>query len=291
MFTFGFNEYITFNEGNSDRDKDRYGITEDLFSGAYASSEAYTSWRIPIGLEVGEWGDLTYTPRLAAKISYTKGGVDEPRKPTGIFSHTIGFGRVNWIGNYREGREASLSNSNSILISPYDWFGSLNASAVYYHTFGKLFGISSKLEYQQWFNDIKYDAGGPLRGIVNNRIRAEYMLSFNIDFPFRLIHFYPSEWYNDRRFRFIDFDLHFSPFFDMALFKGPYNRFKDVIDEGSNFNFREALYSAGVEIIVFPAFMRSLYLRASVGYNIKEIIKTGDIPKWDEIFIGIGHHY
>ncbi|AEF82663.1 hypothetical protein [Leadbettera azotonutricia] len=290
-FTFGFNEYIIFNEENSDSVKDRYGITEDYFDGPYASSEVFTSWRIPLGVEVGEWGALTYTPRLAAKISYTKGGVDEPRRPTVTFSHSVGFGRVNWIGNYREGLEASISNSNSFFIVPNDWSSSLTANTTYYHTFGKLLGISAKLEYRQWFNDVLYDAGGALRGIINNRIRAENMLSFNIDFPFRLIHFTPSEWYSNRKLRLIDFDLHFSPFFDMALFKGPYNRFKDIPEEGSGFNFKDALYTAGVEVIVFPAFMRSLYLRASVGYNLKKIIQTGDIPKWDEIFIGMGHHY
>jgi hypothetical protein len=50
------------------------------------------------------------------------------------------------------------------------------------------------------------------------------------------------------------------------------------------------LASGGFEIIVFPEFMRSFYIRASLAWNIIEQINSpnGNIG---EIFIGIGHHY
>jgi hypothetical protein len=51
--------------------------------------------------------------------------------------------------------------------------------------------------------------------------------------------------------------------------------------------------TGGIEAIVFPDAMRSLYIRASLGISLKELAKTGKFPGGDnrEIFIGIGHHY
>jgi hypothetical protein len=37
--------------------------------------------------------------------------------------------------------------------------------------------------------------------------------------------------------------------------------------------------------------MRSFYVRASLGYNLNRFLETHHIPKWDELFLGIGHHY
>jgi outer membrane protein assembly factor BamA len=290
--TLGFNEYLIINESNSEHDKDKYELDSDRFNGPYAASEIFSSFKIPL-LTVGNYGGLSYTPRIAGKISYTKGGVDEPRRPVGILSQTLGFGRVNWTGNFRQGLEASLENSNNFYALPYGWYSELNGNAAIYHNFNKYFGFSSRLQYRQRFNDIYYDAGDVLRGIVNNRIRAEYMLSFNADFPFRVLRFYPSELFTNPKLRFFDFELHTSPFFDFALAEGEHKQSgsKEAPYEESRFKLDEAFSSAGIEVIVFPAFMRSLYLRLSVGYDIKRFMDTRNMLKWDEIFIGIGHHY
>jgi hypothetical protein len=187
----------------------------------------------------------------------------------------------------------SLNNSNNFYALPYGWYSEASGNAAFYHNFNKYLGVSSRLEYRQRFNDIYYDSGDVLRGIVNNRIRAEYMLSFNMDIPIRALRFYPSELFNTSKLRYFDFELHTSPFFDFALAEGLHKQSssKDIPYEEIRFNLDNAFCSAGMELIVFPAFMRSLYLRLSVGYDIRRYIDTRKIPRWDEIFIGIGHHY
>ncbi|MDR2619219.1 MAG: hypothetical protein LBC62_10150 [Treponema sp.] len=290
--TLGINQYLIINESNSEQNQKDYNLGPRM-DGPYAASELFASWRIPLGIEVGEFGNLAYTPKLSGKIAYKKGGVDEPRRPVTSLSQTVGFGRINWIGNYRKGLEANLSNSNNFFFDPKGWSVSAGAAAVFHWPFTKFIGVSTRLEYQHWFNDINYSAGTYLRGVLNADLHAEYMLTLNLDFPFRLLRFYPSEWFNNRKLHFFDFEMHLSPFMDIAMLKGPYNDtgIRDNEYDGNSFSLNDVQYAGGFEIIVFPAFMRSLYLRASVGYDINKIRKTGDIPKWNEIFIGIGHHY
>jgi outer membrane protein assembly factor BamA len=295
--TLGFNQYLIINESNSEHDKDKYELDSSRFYGPYAASEIFSSFKIPL-MAVGNYGSLSYTPRIAGKISYTKGGVDEPRRPLGILSHTLGFGRINWTGNFRQGLLASLENSNYFYMLPDwnsedGWYSEIEGNAAIYHNFNKYLGISSHLKYRQRFNDTYYNAGDELRGIVNNRVRSEQMLSLNADFTFRVLRFFPSELFTNPKLHFFDFELHGSTFFDFALAEGKYKQSGSKEDpyEESRFKLDNAFYCAGMEVIVFPAFMRSLYLRLSVGYDIRRFTDTRSLLKWDEIFIGIGHHY
>jgi hypothetical protein len=307
-FTFGFNQYLIFNEENSDESKILYN-TGDYLEGPYAGSELYVSWGIPTGLKVGPFGDLTYSPRVSGRINYRAGGLDEPRKPVTSFGHSLGFGKVDWIGNYRKGLEASIGNGYSYYFARSDapFSISLDTGGTVYWPFNKLLGVSARLKYRQlWqysdkINDTLplYGAGELLRGVVNNDLRAKYMLSLNLDLPFRILRFFPSEWFNYPKLHLFDFEMHVSPFIDMALAESPYYDYNENTLDGLKFSFKDMIMTAGFEVIVFPAFFRSFYIRGSVGYNISYLInrnetpdlKWGFFPQWNEIFIGIGHHY
>ena len=308
-FTVGFNQYLTFNEENTDDNKDIYSLA-DRFYGPYASTELFASWKIPFGFNVGDYGEVSYTPRISGRINYPYWKVDEPRKPLTAFSQTLGFGRVNWIGNYRQGLSAHLSNE-------YDWYFdrldaplaiTMDAELAYYHPFSKFFGFSTRLKYRQWWQWSDrtggwipyYYAGDVLRGVVDEDIRADYMGSVNLDFPIRVLRFWPSEWYNNPKLHFFDFEMHFSPFMDMALMKGPYSKLKDRTNPSAGatkFSPKDVIVTGGLEVIVFPGFFRSFYIRGSIGYNARKIKsdglkkKWGFFPQWDEIYIGVDHYY
>jgi hypothetical protein len=51
--------------------------------------------------------------------------------------------------------------------------------------------------------------------------------------------------------------------------------------------------TGGLELFVFPLSWRSIFLRMSVAWNLREAIKIKHLPSGDnrEIYIGIGHHY
>jgi hypothetical protein len=302
---FGFEEAFIVNEdntGNSNYKKNRDAAYEN-----YASSALFVSWKIPTPLAAGPFGYLTYTPKVSGNINY---GLGEEigalhKGPAATLSHSLGFGRINWIQNYRSGLEASVGNSNTYNFSGKDWANSFSVSATAHLPVAPFFGISGRLQYRQWFgnsiitpeqisDDVPVDpyaltpefhpvsfneAGDVLRGILNKAVKADYMLSLNMDFPFRVLRFLPSEWFNKAWLRFFNFEMHLSPIVDMALL--------------SYYGVWSFESTGGIEAIVFPDAMRSIYVRASIGFNLKELVRTGKLPSGDnrEIFIGLGHHY
>jgi len=295
-FTVGLNQYLTINEENSDENKAVYALA-DRYYGPYGSTEPFVSWKIPFGIEIGDFGELTYTPSISGRINYPYGSMDESRKPVTTFSHSFGFGGINWIGNYRKGLSISIGNA-------YSWYFdrsdaplkiTLDGDITFHWPFSNYIGVSSRLKYRQWWHRSDridnwipyYSAGDLLRGILNTEIRAYQMLSLNLDLPIRVLRFWPSEWFANPKLHFFDFEMHASPFIDMAILEGPSNKMKP----------NDMLNSAGLEVIVFPGFFRSLNIRASFGYNINRLKKDGPSLKWgffpecDEIFIGLEHHY
>jgi hypothetical protein len=305
-FTFGFEESFIINEENEDRHKPAYG---DYQNGPYMASKFYTSWEIPTGLNMAEYGELTYTPEISAAFNheFPNSPLDEIRLgPFMNFNHSLGFDRINWIGNYRRGFDVSADNAYSYDFHKYtENQKRLNLeyslSGIGHFIITDKFGISGRLQFRHWFfHDPDYydKAGDALRGILDKAVHADYMLSLNLDFPVLILRFLPSQWFGISKFRFVDFDLHFSPIVDLALYHDP--------GTGTAFNPKNILASGGVELIAFPAFMRSLYIRISIAWNWVEAINDPEgsylptglpvIPKLPggdnrEIFFGIGHHY
>ncbi|MDR2028827.1 MAG: hypothetical protein LBP93_04730 [Treponema sp.] len=285
-FTFGAEQGFVLNEKNEDQSI----IAEEgeFFPQAwYMYSEVYTLWKIPTGIRVGAFGELTYTPKLAEKINYRPGGeIGSARRGfQAAFSHTLGFGRIDWAGNFRSGLEAAVENANTFNFTKVEWNRDISARILGHLPVSSFFGISGRMQYKYWF-DKPYDkAGDVLRGIRNDVISADSMASLNMDFPLRVIHFVPSQWLNNSKLRFFDFEQHWSPFVDLALVKHA--------GEGFDFSAKNIYAAGGLEIITYPYFMRSFYIRVSFGVNLKELFKAKGIPGGAnrEIYLGMGHHY
>ncbi|MDR2865016.1 MAG: hypothetical protein LBV68_05355 [Spirochaetaceae bacterium] len=303
-FTAGFDENIVFNERNATMHQAEFG----RYAFFYMSSELYASWKIPFGISIGKsggFGELTYTPKLSGKIKYSPRGLDEIRRGFVLtMSHTLGFGRINWIENYRNGIEASIDNTNAFNFYRKDWDINWSISGAAHKYIRNFFGISGRVRLKQWFFTNSFlggrypayaEVGDVLRGIIDDDIIAEnagVMLSMSLDIPIRILHFVPSEWFHSRKLRYINFDLHFSPFMDIAFLYGHKNvSWKNGLIESSEKSNFSPLISAGVEFIVFPLSWRSIYMRLSLGYNINKLIKTKNLPLYDEVFIGVGHQY
>jgi hypothetical protein len=301
--TVGMEENAMLHEENPIQYKEEYGE----YAGFYLSGELYASWKIPMGIMVYEFGELTYTPLVSGKFNYRPSGELEPwrKGPTASFSHSLGFGRIDWFGNYRNGLAAATQFAYTYNIYRKEWDNNYGFSVTWHKPFTAFFGLSSRFQFRQWFFDAYSDdplfsyveVGDVMRGILNNSLIArnfDYMLSLNLDFPFRVLRFVPSQWFKTRKLRFFDFDLHVSPFIDIALLQGCKVEWDNgIIHPTHNISFalKDMLYTGGIEFIAFPAFMRSLYVRASFSYNLNKLVETGQLPRWDELFIGIGHHY
>jgi len=295
-FTFGVNEYLYLNEENSYRRQVIYN--EEFQKGVYMSSRMYASWKIPTGLMVSRYGELTYTPGISASFNHEL--PDWPllpfrKGPFLSFGHSLGFERIDWHANFRDGLSASISNSYS-----YDFFrlnnggeplsSSFTLHGAGYFIISRFFGISSQLEYRHWFyqDPAYYDqAGDNLRGIADKSIRADYMLSLNMDFPLRVLLFTPSKWFNNRKLNFFDVELHVSPVIDLALYHDP-------IAEIS-FSPQNIAAAGGIELVIFSDFMRSLYIRLGYTFNLREFFSSRPLklPDGDnrEFYLFMRHFY
>ena len=305
-FTVGFNQYLTVNEEITDEYKDLYGTSGDFYV-PYGTTELFAAWKIPLPFEVLDFGGVSYTPKISTKINYPTQKLDEPHKPVTILSHSISFGHTDWIGNYRKEFSAYFTNSYSIFMAREDapFLAAIDLGATFHWPFTKFLGVSSRIKYRQWwqwsFKDSDwipyYYAGDTLRGVIDTDLRADAMLSLNMEVPVRVLRFWPSEWFNRPGLHFFDVEVFFSPFLDLALLKGPYNNLKTNSSDGTSFKFSDMVSTTGLEIIVYSGYFRSLKLRGSLGYNLNRAgrngipLKWGWFPQWDEIYVGLDFHY
>jgi hypothetical protein len=286
-FIVGFSESLVLNQEIAKRYWTHYGRFQ---KGIYLTSSPYLAWRIPTGFQYYHLGELTYSASLSASInhelpqwplfSFLKG-------PFLFFSHGLGIGRVDWVDNFRKGVSAGIGNAYSYNfynlrndVNP--WGIGFSASAAGYKIIGERVSFSTRLIYRHWlFSDYTDSGGDVIRGILDNDITANYMFSFNLDLPIKVLRFLPSVWFKKNRMRIFNFDLHVAPFLDMALYNNPITK--------EPFGFDNILLGTGLELIVFPQSFRSLFLRASAGLGVETARLTNGFSR--EIYIGTELHY
>jgi hypothetical protein len=285
--TTGFDESLMLNEENIRRYRDEYGRFQE---GIYMSSNLYVSWKIPTSFYYYHLGEVTYTPKLSATFNH-----EFPQWPLHYFnkgpflnfSHSLSFGRVDWVDNLLKGVSAEISN----LVS-YDfyklkndinpWGGNLHISGIGHKIVSERVNFSARLMYRHWFFTDYTDSGGDVvRGIIDNNIIANYMYSVNLDLTFKLFRFLPSEWFNKANLSFMNFDFHVSPFIDVASYNNPITQ--------EPFGFGNMLLASGLEVIIYPQRWRSLFLRASAGLGIETAHLNRGFSY--EIYIGTALHY
>jgi hypothetical protein len=295
-FTFGFDEKFYLNEENPDWAKDEgYDIYQE---GLYMSSRLYVSWKIPTGFMVSRFGELTYTPVISSTFNHElpQWPLDDFRRgPFLNFRHSLGFEKIDWHANYREGLSFSVGNSYQYdLNNKYNDI-SLSFTGIGHYIVSDFFAVSSRLIYRYWYSSSKLREGEYasyyLRGVADKSITAYQMFALNMDFPFRLFVFTPSEWFNTRKLSFFDFEMHASPIIDLALYYQ-----KSFAADGKTLYYPGKIAATGgLEFVVFPAFMRNLYVRIGFAVNVKEFLTARPIrlPDGDdrEIYIIMGHFY
>jgi hypothetical protein len=299
-FTFGLNERIYLNQENSDWAKaNGYGFHQGL----YVSSNPYVSWRIPTGLTISEFGDLTYTPSVSAafNLEFPDWPLAPDRKgPFLNLGHSLGFGKIDWHGNYREGLSFSMGNSYQYDFNQMIHSISFDFTGIGHHVFAKFFAVSARLMYRYWYSSDVTSEGSQisynLRGIADDSITAYQAFILNIDLPFRLFAFTPSTWFKKDKLSFFDLEVHAAPVIDLAVYR---RKFYDFDEEKTKYHFAEYAVTAGLELVVFSSFMRSLYVRLGFAINAKEFLrnlineKSFKIPDGSnrEIYFIMGHFF
>lgn len=264
-------------------------MTADPDDDAYLESRVALETTIDTGVDLPAFGALTYSPEIFTQIKYWPDGISDER--AGLepgFTQNFGAGRTDWIGNYRNGRTIRLGNTNIYNFDDLDADYSLEFELAWYR---KLWqpspevwpkaGVSSRI-YSYYFIDgvdeDQDDAAKAARGILNDRMNGDLGIFFNADAVVTVWTLRPIA------------EGQFGGFFDVAFVRDTTGSFYDDTAFDAE---RDVKFGGGIEVIAFPLFARSLYIRGSYGVDLREVANgasplSGDVR---EIFIGLGHHY
>jgi hypothetical protein len=284
--TLSFAESFFLNEENSDSDKDDFGYFQE---GLYLSSNPNISWKMPTGLEIGEHGELTYTPSVYAVFNHELPSWPLSNNRIGPilhFNHSLYFGRINWIDNFRQGLHAQINNSYSYNIhyaetgaNPWSYYYSIETKGFLIFIKDRL-GFSARLSYRHWIDSNYEYSGDLLRGVYDKDVNAEFILSLNLDLHTRALRIKPYEWFPNIKFlRFCGLDININPVIDGAFYKHP--------SMAASFDSKNFLLGAGFEIIAYPHEFRSMFFRISTCWDFSDISKKTPM----ELFLGMEHHY
>lgn len=212
--------------------------------------------------------------------------------PVITFSHSIGSGKLERVGNYRKGFLFSLGQS---------WGYNLYTKTIPMPTFTlntQMYLPSERIALYNrtyWYYNMGGGTsvfGGRMRGIRDNdAFASDNAIVFNFDVPMRLIQTDWAGWGFPAWMRKIDFEVLVSPFVDVALGHNIYTN--------TNFLIADGYYSGGIEILGYPTHMRSVIGRISVGLDLARTVLPGrvvnkswrpDVSKY-EMFFGLGVFY
>lgn len=252
--------------------------------------------RTPVMItEVKDFGSLVWTPAMSLTGNWAFDGIQADDLKTWSFNwgHALSLSRVNWDANFRRGLSFSLGNTYA-----YQFYNKrklktgFTASAAGYYPFVNRVGIYGRMQFfYRLFGSTTTQAGSTLRGILNKRIDTDTAFAFNLDIPIRVASLDFQNITGVAWTRFFNCDVQFAPFLDIAL----------VHDKktGRYYHPADGWYAGGLEAIVYPEKMRSIYVRASFGLDLMELKNFSGLKgraKRDgesitEIFVGIGLHY
>ena len=264
--------------------KDRYYFNTTLF--VYA----------PVMVtEVKNFGSLVWTPSMSLAGNWAFDGIQADSLKTWAFNwgHSLSLSKVNWVSNFRKGLSFSFDNTYT-----YQFYNKqkmsigFSSSVTGYYSFINRVGIYGRAQFfYHLFGSTSTRAGSTLRGILNKRIDTDTAFTLNLDIPVRIATFDFQSITGVAWTRFFNCDIQLVPFIDIAL----------VHDSktGRYYHPVDGWYAGGMEVIVYPAKMRSIYVRASLGFDLAELKNLSGLngrAKRDgepitEIFIGIGVHY
>lgn len=283
-----FNQKVIVN----DRDSEDVLYTEDSL---YLNEKISISMPVEI-IQIAQMGSLIWTPNASANSNIAPGGIDhEDLRGTGFsLGHALSLGRVDWIGNFREGFLTSLGNDYGYNTEkPTSITVSVSALATGFVSIGDRFGINSRMKAMHVLSGSKAIAiAEPVRGILNKRVDSDSAVSLNVDFPVTLMDINFVEITGVSWTKYIGFEMQASPFFDIMLTHDP--------ETGKYYSLTDGWYSGGMEILVYLKKLRSITLRASAGYDLQDFVANGwsmrdraarDDASTHEYVIGLGLHY
>lgn len=272
---------------------------------------------VPITIqEVKNWGKILYTPYTKVTYNWDFDGISKDNEdllgPSMEFGQTISTARINWIENFRNGIDVSITQSFEYNFNDYNFNPGISGEFKAYKTFGWM-GFCTDIYAYAYMNG-NGSFGDRMRGIrpdqyydIDDLENVDPEIAFlkpcksaaaiiiNMDFPIKICRIYWDTIPVIKKIKvakYFNLEAQISPFIDIALFKNE--------AMNSTFNPKDGFISGGIEGIIYPLRWKGIQVRGSLGVDL-----TRKMPKlkgkvnqdWRsscksyEISIGIGLHY
>ena len=259
----------------------RYDSADEYDDTSYFGSRVDLETGINTGVSVPTFGDLSWAPDLYTGTNYKPGGISDDRDGLSVgFDHTLNAGRTNWFGNYRNGRTLRITNGNSFETFDRRWSNDLRFSVIGHKAWSKA-GLSARFTSFYLLSGAEDDqdnAADDIRGVLNDRMNGDLGVFLNLDAVRTIWTLKPL------------FEAQTGVFLDTALVRDLRG---DFSDESAFDMERDLRFGGGIEVVGFPLFARSLFIRASYGVDLRDVA-DGASPLSSEVrelFFGLGHHY
>lgn len=243
--------------------------SEETYSGglpsenyAYSYYQSTFSFGSTIEFEPTDWS-YSFRPTFFFRYGYEDDlGNDNYREEPFNFSwyHNGGWGRVDWLGNFRTGQNYTLGNSIRVVLDPdkNDYFviTDFDLTAAYYLPIGNNFNYYGRSVAFTSLNGRRSAVGGLLRGIEDDSMSGKYGFVLNTTMGMR---FWRLEgvW-----------DAQIHPFFDIGT----------VIPEDGFNPGTDIRYGAGFDLVLYVDAVPNLVARMTLGVDLGR----HDWNNWDK---------
>ena len=267
----------------------RYLTNDEFNDGSYTTSRVALDTSMDTTIRLPGFGRLDYSPLLYTETSYRAGEISRERRGVAVgFDQSFDAGGFDWIGNYRNGQSLMLGNDNQYNIDKNEWDTEVNGQVAVYRSLWQptedvwpKAGVSAALSGFYLIDGADADQDNAVeaaRGILNDTMNGDLGLFANLDAVITVWTLEPI------------FEAQFGVFFDTAMVRDLRGDFYD----STAFKLeRDLRFGSGIEVVGFPLFARSLYVRGSLGFDLRKVAEGMSPLDGDarEIFIGLGHHY
>lgn len=271
---FSFKQYYIQDCTYLDVHDDKY------FEEAFGLSLPFTVASIP------GWSSLTWSPSIFFHYVWDfdvfkglkHGGIcsDSLLGPKIVFSETLSGGRINWIGNFRDGSSLKLSQTFRSNLFKDTFTASMSIASQYHKKLCSFIGFSTQQEWYNNFSDVQNKFGSVIRGVRDKDWESSDYISLNFDLPISLFHTDWGKLIGWDKLNFFNFELQISPFVDIVVGDNTY--------ASSKYKLKDGWYGTGLEAIVFPDKFRSIQVRASFGVDAVQFLKRNEIAFADSLF-------
>jgi hypothetical protein len=267
----------------------RYISDDEYNDTAFNMSSVFVGTSLGLPVYLPGVGQLSYAPSILAETTYRPGGMSDQRRGVILsFDHAVQAGGFDWVGNYRNGQSLRVGNENSYNVGKGEWDTAITARGAVYRALWQPYpevwpkaGVSaatSAFYLIDGADEDQEDAAEAARGILNDTMNGDLGVFLNLDAIITVWTLRPI------------FEGQFGVFFDTALVRDLRGDFYGSTAFDAE---RDLRFGSGIEVVGFPLFARSLYIRGSLGFDLREIADGTSPLDGDarEIFIGLGHHY